>query len=59
MHIEGLNLAQRKMIYERCGDHKWYTRGRSAVRDWRDLIVLWGGKLDPTLKPFTLSLGGG
>jgi hypothetical protein len=58
-YVEGLDGAQREMVYERCGGPKWHTLNRFPVKNFKDLVYLWGGELAPVQKPFTLSLGGG
>jgi hypothetical protein len=44
--VEGLDLAQRKMIYDRFGKVPWEDRSRPAINSYKDLIKYWGGGLE-------------
>jgi hypothetical protein len=42
-HFEGLDEAQREMIYNRFGKVRWQDATRPAVHNYRDLLKYWGG----------------
>jgi hypothetical protein len=47
--IDGLDRAQRDLIYDRFGDGKIPWRNdptRPAINGYRDMIKYWGGKVD-------------
>lgn len=43
--IQGLDNAQRKLIYNRFGKVQWSDTSRPPVNDYKDLLQLWGGKV--------------
>jgi hypothetical protein len=60
IYIHGLDVAQRQMIYDRVKAMKIPNHsGRMPVFRYKDLLRWWDGRFEPTMKPFTLSLGGG
>ena len=60
MYIHGLDKAQRRMIYDRVKNMKIPNHsGRMPVDEYKDFVKWWDGRFSPTMKPFTLSLGGG
>jgi hypothetical protein len=60
IYIHGLDEAQRQMIYDRVKAMKIPNHsGRMPVFRYKDLLRWWDGRFEPTMKPFTLSLGGG
>jgi hypothetical protein len=44
--INGLDSAQRKMIYQKFGKVTWGDTTRPPVNNWRDLIKVWGGTFE-------------
>ena len=60
MYIHGLDKAQRRMIYDRVKGMKIPNHsGRMPIDEYKDFVRWMDGKFSPTMKPFTLSLGGG
>jgi hypothetical protein len=43
--IEGLDEAQRKMIFAKFGKVSWRDASRPAVNSYQDLLKYWGGTL--------------
>lgn len=45
--IDGLDEAQRKLIYDKFGTVRWRDPSRPPVRDYKDLLRHWGGTMVP------------